>query len=149
MSPLVILAFLVFSSCAAVGNKQRGSEATSSSAPQPDVIHTIQPGDSDLTCKDLISQMEQMDNILSSSGEGANQTVTKTVAGIAAQQAIGFIPLVGPALAGLTGVVTSVFGKGGQQQLQQQNTMILAQQRKQRLLTLYGEKKCSETPSRP
>jgi hypothetical protein len=96
--------------------------------------------------------MEEMDQIAAYSatgGEDTNKTVTKAVVGVtkavvgtAASQAMGFIPVVGPVLAGVAGALSGAVGKSGQQ-MQQQNTVMQAHQRKQHLLALYDDKKCS------
>ena len=108
-----------------------------------------------------MTQMEEMDQIAAYSatgGEDTNKTVTKAVVGVtkaavgtAASLAMGFIPVVGPVLAGLAGPLSGTVGKSGQQQMQQQNTVMQAHQRKQHLLALYDEKKCSapSPPSQP
>jgi hypothetical protein len=152
---LALPSLLLFCSCAGLGNDTRDLGETSSLAAQQQGLQTIQPGDTQLTCEDLMTQMEQMDGIASYSvtgGESKSYTVTKAVAGTAASQAMGFIPVVGPVLAGVAGALSGTVGSSNSaQQMQQQNTMALAQQRKQHLLKLYDEKKCSmpSTPTEP
>jgi hypothetical protein len=143
----LLLSLILFNSCAGVGNDRADFAAGSSPADQQQDLQTIQPGDGQLTCEALKIQMQQMDQIASYSatgGESTNNSVTKAVVGTAASQAMGFIPIVGPALAGVAGALSGTVGNSSSgQQMQQQNTMVLAQQRKQHLLTLYDERKCS------
>ena len=92
-----------------------------------------------------MTQMGQMDQIAlysGSGGESPNKTVAKAVVGTAASQALGFVPVVGPVLAGVAGAVSGTAFNAAQQQ--QQNTQqVMAQQRKQHLLSLYDQKQCS------
>ena len=149
----VLLSLLVFNSCAGVGTDTRDLGGSSPPTQQQQDLQTIQPGDGQLTCEALMNQMQQMDQIASYSatgGESTNTSVTKAVVGTAASQAMGFIPVVGPALAGVAGALSGTIGNSGSgQQMQQQNTMVLAQQRKQHLLTLYDERKCSTSSTLP
>jgi hypothetical protein len=137
--PLPLL-FLVFASCAVTSR-----EGSSSPAPQQQVIQTIQPGDSQLTCEDLMTQMGQMDQLAYGSpagGNGTKNTAVTSLVGTAAKQGIKFIPVVGSFLGPLPGVLLGTVGNADQQRLQQQNTIVQAQQRKQHLITLYDDKKC-------
>lgn len=148
LSPLLL--FFTFTSCAVASSRGGEPEGTTPPPAQKQALQTIQPGDNDLSCKDLLSQMEQMDQIVSyaTGGEGASKSLTQALAGTAASQGLGFVPIVGPVLGGLAGVVSAAVGTPGQQQqLQEQNTIVLAQQRKQHLLTLYDQKKCSASPA--
>jgi len=132
-----------------MGNRRSDGEAASLTLQQP-VIQTIQPGDSELTCKELMTQMDQMDQIAAYSatggeGEGTKKTIVTELMRTGANVAFGLIPIpgVGSALGALTGALSGTVGNTGQQQqMQRQNTVVQAQQRKQHLLTLYDEKKC-------
>lgn len=149
---LALLAFFTLSSCAVVSN-DRGDTAGGPSSPQQQPsIQTVQPGDRELTCEDLMAQMTQMDQIASystSGGANTGSSVTKAVVATAASQAMGFIPIVGPVLGSVAGAVSDAVGNSSQPQMQQENTITLAQQRKQHLLNLFDEKKCSAPSSSP
>ncbi|HKD67818.1 MAG TPA: hypothetical protein VKB84_13320 [Candidatus Binataceae bacterium] len=99
-----------------------------------------------------MAQMTQMDQIASystSGGANTGSSVTKAVVATAASQAMGFIPIVGPVLGSVAGAVSDAVGNSSQPQMQQENTITLAQQRKQHLLNLFDEKKCSAPSSSP
>jgi len=145
-----LLPLLVFAACAAVSNDTGDEAATSSVAHQPPIIQTIQPGDSELSCENLMKQMAQMDQIAVDSaagGQSSGKSVTGTAVRSAVGEGLGFIPYVGSVVADVARSVSG--GRGArEQQLQKENTMTMAQQRKQHLLNLYDQKKCSIEPEK-
>jgi hypothetical protein len=145
---ILVLSFMIalLGSCAA-----RNQEDTSP-GPQQEVIETIQPGDGQLTCEELLIEMKRMDRIAYGSPAGANNTNTM-VSALTSGASLGFgfipVPVLGPVLGAVTGPVSSLAGNASQtQNLQQQNTVVQAQQRKQHLVMLYDNENCSQsTPS--
>jgi hypothetical protein len=137
------LLLLVPNSCADLGQDVKSPQA--SSASQTGVIPTVEPTDGQLTCDELMSQMNQMDQIAAGPVTSSNTTGKSVIAaavGTAAQQAAGFIPVVGPVVAGVIGPLSGAVANTGQQQIEQKNTTVQAEEREQHLLTLYEDRQC-------
>ncbi|GEM_PF-3847652 len=138
------LLVLLVGSCAVSGGED------SSPAAQTQVIQTIQPGDGQLSCDELLSEMRRMDRIVYRSASGPDNTNT-ALSALSSGAGVGFgfipIPIVGAALGAMTGPVAALAGNAGQQQkVDQQNRIAQAQQRKQQLVILYDNRKCYESP---
>ena len=98
---------------------------TSCTAPPPPLptIATVQPGDSQLSCADVSSQMGQMDQIMAQKADTGVSALT-------------FVPIVGE-VATLSNI-NSHTAKLEDQATQKSQAM----QRKQRLVQLYTDQKC-------
>lgn len=103
------------------------------------VIATVQPGDSQLSCDQLAGQMAQMDQII---GNGSGST-----AGAIGSAASTGLSAAGGALSGveqaLGNVASNAANSLSANASQQQSTQVqMAQQRKAQLMSLYTQKKC-------
>jgi hypothetical protein len=140
MVPVLVL---LLGSCAARSGED------SAPAAQAQTIQTIQPGDGQLTCDELLSEMRRMDRIAYASPAAADNSNT-AVSALTSGAGVGFgfipIPIVGTALGAMTGPVAALAGNAGQQKVaEQQNRIAQAQQRKQHLVMMYDNKKCYES----
>jgi hypothetical protein len=96
-------------------------------------IATVQPGDKQLTCKDITSQMAEMDRITNTPVDaGLN------VGSTAAQTVLGFVPVVG-SLVG-AGLAVNEANNASSQAQQQMSRQVQAGERKSQLLVLYNKK---------
>jgi hypothetical protein len=143
------LLLLLLGSCAATNRGEGSYPAT-----QPQIIQTVQDGDGQLSCDELLSQMREMDRIAYGAPTADNSTKNAMISALTggANLAFGLIPIpfLGSALGTLTGPASTVAGSAGQQQkIDQQNRIAQAQQRKQHLVTVYDNKKCYESTPPP
>lgn len=107
------------------------------SAPAP--IATIQPGDDQLSCQQLTTQMGQMDQIIANTA-GANTAGLGNTALSAASQSAGALSGTQQILANLATDGASTLSANSAQSQATQNMQ--ASQRKNHLMALYTQKKC-------
>jgi hypothetical protein len=136
---VLVIAFTVLSACA-------------EQQPQP-IIQTLQSGDGALTCEQIASQVQHLDQIaygstaasdpmrLINAGPGV-QAVVNNIAGYAGARFLSAVPT----LSGVLGMATGVAGNASIAAAQQQaNAAAMARERVQYLAGLYQEKHCSAT----
>ncbi len=126
---LVAAALLALSGCAGSG--------LPGTAPAP--IATIQPGDDQLSCQQLTSQMAQMDGIVASASNGGSGALTNA-ATTAASSSVGGTSAFGQVLGNVASQAASDLSSNAAQEQQVEATQ--AQQRKTHLMGLYTQKKC-------
>jgi hypothetical protein len=105
----------------------------------PAAIATVQPGDDQLTCAQLTTQMGQMDQIVAANSGSSTSALTNTAASTASS-ATGGLSGIGQTLGSAASGVANAFTSNAAQQAGAQVTQ--AQQRKEHLMSLYTQKKC-------